>query len=93
MIERNPKHPFVTMAALVVLLLASQGLAQLQLQFPGPAPGRGRGRISKSELVLENRVLSCTWGVSKGHLKPKSVTDKLSATTLQLQETECFKLV
>ncbi len=93
MIERNPKHPFVTMAALVVLLLASQAWAQLQLQFPGPAPGRGQGRISKSELVLENRVLSCAWAVSGSRLKPKSVTDKLSATTLQLQQTECFKLV
>ncbi|MBA7697142.1 hypothetical protein ES703_105801 [subsurface metagenome] len=77
-------------AVLVVLFLAGRGWA---LEFPGPAPGDAQGKIDRGELVLENEVLSCTWSVSGGRLKPKCVTDKLSATTLQLQETECFKLV
>jgi hypothetical protein len=93
MIERNPKYPFVTMGALLVLLLAGQVWAESLLEFPGPAPGRTRGKAGQSELVLENKVLSCTWDVSEGRLKPKRVTDKLSATTLELQGAECFQLV
>ncbi len=87
---QNSRRLFLDAAVLVVLFLAGRGWA---FEFPGPAPGHGQGKISQSELVLENRILSCTWGISGGQLKPKCVTNKLSATTLQLQETECFKLV
>ena len=56
-------------AVLVVLFLAGRGWA---LEFPGPAPGDAQGKIDRGELVLENEVLSCTWSVSGGRLKPKS---------------------
>jgi len=77
----------------MILLIAGRVCAQPQLEFPGPAPGDGQGRISRSELVLENKVLACTWDISEGRLKPKHVMDKLSATTLQLRESECFQLI
>jgi hypothetical protein len=93
MIERNPKHLFVTMGALLVLLLAGQAWAESLLEFPGSAPGKGQGKVDQSKLILENEALSCTWDMSEGRLKPKRVTDKLSATTLELQGAECFQLV
>jgi hypothetical protein len=93
MIVQTPAHRFATLATVVVLLLAGHGWAQSQLAFPGPAPGRGRSEADQSKLVLGNEALSCAWDISGGRLKPKRVTDKLSATTLELQETECFQLV
>jgi len=70
-----------------------RGWARLGLEFPGPAPGDGQGEINQSELVIENKILSCTWDISEGRLKPKRVADKLSATTLTLREAECFQLI
>jgi hypothetical protein len=93
MIERLQKQRFIDTSILVVLLLASCTLAELQLDFPGPEPGPAQGRISRSELILENKLLACTWGINEGQLKPKSVMDKLSATTLQLRQAECFQLI
>jgi len=93
MIERLQKHRLIDTSILVVLLLASCTLAELQLEFPGPEPGLAQGRISRSALILENKVLSCTWGLNDGQLKPKRVMDKLSASTLQLRQAECFQLI
>jgi len=91
--ERTQKHWFADAAILVVLLLAGCTRAEFGLEFPGPAPGLAQGKISRSELVLENKVLACTWDISEGRLTPKRITDKLSATTLSLQDAECFQLV
>lgn len=93
MTERKQKHRPVNTSILVMLLLASCGRAQLQLEFPGQEPGPAQGRISRSELVLENRVISCTWDINDEKLKIKSVMDKLSSTTLQLRQAECFQLI
>ena len=93
MIKRKQKHRLIDTTIMVVLLLSSCAHAELQLQFPGPAPGDGQGRINQSELVLENKVLACTWDVDDGQLKPNSITNKLSPATLQLQQAECFKLI
>ncbi|MHC4330174.1 MAG: alpha-galactosidase [Planctomycetota bacterium] len=93
MIERILKHPIVTTAALLALLLTVQGRTESRLQFPGPAPGKGQARIRQSELVLENDVIFCAWSISDRQLAPNTVTDKLSTSTLDLSETECFQLV
>jgi len=93
LIEEIQKYRFMGTVVLVVSLLSAHVWAESGLEFPGPAPGDGQGRINRSELVLENKVLACTWDISEGRLKPKRVTDKLSATTLQLRESECFQLV
>jgi hypothetical protein len=81
---------FLDVVILIVLSLAGRGWA---LEFPGPMPGDAQGKIDRSELVLENKILSCAWGISEGQLKPKCVTDKLSATTLPLGQGECFQFV
>ncbi|HUV65503.1 MAG TPA: hypothetical protein VMW24_16520 [Sedimentisphaerales bacterium] len=91
--ERISKHVCVALAALAVLLWAGWARAESRLQFPGPAPGAGQAAIEQAELVLENEVLSCSWSIAEGRLKPKCVTDKLTSTTLDLQEAECFQLI
>jgi len=91
--ERISKHVCVALAALAVLLWAGWARAESQLQFPGPEPGEARGKADSTGLVLENEVLSCSWSIAEGRLKPKCVTDKLTSTTLDLQEAECFQLI
>ncbi len=93
MTERTQKHWFADVAVLVILLLAGCTHAEFGLEFPGSAPGDGQGKVNRSELVLENKVLACAWDIHDGQLKPKCVTDKLSATTLQLRNAECFQLI
>jgi len=93
MTARTQKHWFADVVVLAVLLLSGSTRAEFGLEFPGPAPGEGQGRINRSELVLENKVLACGWDIYDGQLKPGRVTDKLSATMLELQGSECFQLV
>jgi len=83
---------FLTIGFLT-LLLAGRGWGRLQLEFPGPAPGNGEGKVKQSELVLENKTIACTWSIAGGQIKLGYVTDKLSETTLQLRQAECFQLV
>jgi hypothetical protein len=93
MIERISKRTHMALGVLLVLLSAGRGYAEYQIQFPGPAPGQARAKVNQSELFLENEALSCVWSISEGRLEPKRVTDKLSATTLELQGTQCFQLI
>ena len=100
LIEKTQKYRFITTVLLVVSLLSTcvwavrkDSLGESGLEFPGPAPGNGQGRVSRSKLVLENKVLECAWDVNDEHLTLNSVTDKLSATTLQLRQAECFQLI
>jgi len=93
MIERTQKQRLVETSVLVMLLFASCARAEFHLEFPGPESGPARGRISRRELILENKVLACTWDVDDGQLNPNSITDKLSSTTLQLRNAECFQLI
>jgi hypothetical protein len=81
------------LATVTVLLLAGQAWTQTQLPFPGPAPGKAQAQATRSELVLENKALSCTWDVSRGRLTPERLTDKLSGAALALRGAECFELV
>ncbi len=91
MTERASRHSFTALVVLTTLLAAGQ--AQSALQFPGPEPGQARGRVDSAGLVLENAVLSCSWSIAEGRLRPKLVTDKFTPTTLDLQQAECFKLI
>lgn len=92
MTEKTQKHLLVA-AVLLVLTPAADGLAKLGLQFPGSAPGEAHAGIDPSELHLKNNVIRCAWNIAEGQLTPKCVTDKMSATTLQLQDAECFQLI
>ena len=93
MIERLQQHRLINTSILVVLLLTGCTLAELQLEFPGPQPGPAQGRINQSELVLENKVLSCTWQINDGRLRLDTITDKLSSTLHKLHKAECFRFI
>ncbi len=93
LIEKIQKYRFMGTVVLVVSLLSAHVWAESGLEFPGPSPGLAQGKVSPGKLVLQNKVLVCTWGISEGRLKPKRVTDKLSATTLELRKAECFQFV
>jgi len=91
--EKTQKRRAVYAAVLAGLLPAGRGWAQSRLEFPGPAPGKAEARVSPGELTLKNNVLQCTWDISKEQLKPRRIVDKLSETTLQARQAECFQLV
>ncbi|MFH1740179.1 MAG: enterotoxin [bacterium] len=76
----------------VVLCLAIAP-AVYALDFPGPEPGPAQAKIQNERLVLSNAVISCAWGVSDDRLKPVSVINHLNGRTLQLGETEVFRLM
>ena len=93
MMEKTQKLRIVYAVVLAGLLPAVRGWAQSRLEFPGPAPGKAEARVSPGELTLKNNVLQCTWDISKEQLKPGRIVDKLSETTLQARQAECFQLV
>jgi hypothetical protein len=93
MIERLQKHGLINTPILVVLLLASYAHAEMSLEFPGPEPGPAEGKTSRNVLVLENKVLACTWFFDEGNLKLNSINDKLLSTTHQLHKAECFQII
>jgi len=103
MSKKIENHAFVCAMVLALLPLGASTTAETRLarqtygrlEFPGPAPGDAQGKVSKSELILENNVLSCTWDVSQGRLRPKHVTDKKSGmrSIPYSPEAECFQLV
>ena len=66
------KHRLVDTTILAMLLIVSCGRAELHLEFPGPEPGPAQDRISRSALILENKVIACTWGIYDGRLKLKN---------------------
>ncbi|MHC4116032.1 MAG: alpha-amylase family protein [Planctomycetota bacterium] len=93
MITRTSRHPFVIIATVLVILLAGRTPAQSRLAFPGPAPGKAGAKVGRGELVLANKVLSCTWDLSQRKLKLKRLTDNISGDVLELRDAECFQLV
>jgi len=93
MSEKVESHIFVCAMVLALLPLGAGITAQAQVEFPGPAPGDAQGRVSKTELILENNVLFCSWDISQGWVKPKHVTDKLTQSQLTLLEAEYFRLM
>ncbi len=93
MSEKIESHRFLCAIVTALLSTVTCVVAEARLEFPGPAPGDVRGKVTKGELILENKVLSCTWDISQGRLKTKQVTDKLTPNILQLLESECFQLI
>ena len=91
MTEKN--FCFIGAAILAALLLTTGTSAESKLEFPGPAPGDAQGRVYKDELILQNKLLSCTWDVSEGRLKPQYVRNKLTSNTIQIKEAECFQFI
>jgi hypothetical protein len=93
MTGRNTKRMFLVSVALIGLLLVYHVRAEAPFEFPGREPGNAEGRIAQGELILQNNVVACTWSTMDEHIRPTSVTDGLSGSTLQLQMAESFQLV
>ena len=84
---------WLILAVLTALVLSNNSQAQSRLDFPGPAPGNARGRVLDDKLILQNKLISCTWSLSEEYLKSQQVRNKLTKRTIQMQDTECFILV
>jgi len=95
MSKKIENHTFLYAIILALLPLGGSTTAEAGLEFPGPAPGDAQGRASKSELILENNVVSCAWDISQGRLKLKNVTDKKSGmrSIPYAPEGECLQLI
>ena len=83
----------IVAAVLTALLLTNNSQAQSRLDFPGTAPGNARARVLKDKLILQNKLISCSWSTAEGQLKPQHVTNKLTKKTIQMQDTQCFLIV
>ncbi len=83
----------IVAAVLTALLLTTNSHAESGLTFPGPAPGNAQGRLLKDKLILQNKLISCTWSVSEGRLKPQRLRNKLTKRTIQMSDTQCFLIV
>ena len=95
MTTRRQRHWFSAEAVLVALLITgcvapARGAG---IDFPGPDPGVASGTEDSGRLVMENEVIASTWQLAGGQLKPASVTDKLSGTTIALKGAECFQVI
>ena len=84
---------FISISVFVVLFLGGFNSAIAEIEFPGPKPDSAQCRLDGSKLVLENDLLSCQWDISGGRLKPERFVDKLSGTTIEAGQAECFQLV
>jgi len=84
---------FIGTAILAAMILTTGAYAESKLEFPGPAPGDAQGRLYKNELILQNRLISCTWSVSEERLKPRYIRNKLTKKTIQMRNTQCFLFV
>ena len=95
MSEKMASHPFLYGLVLALSSFGTCMAVSAQPEFPGPPPGDAQGKVSETELILENEVLACAWGISQGRLRPKNVTDKKSGikTIPYSVDAECFQLI
>jgi hypothetical protein len=87
------KFWLIVAAALTALFLTNNSHAQSRLDFPGTAPGNARARVLKDRLILQNKLISCSWSTAEGQLKAQRITNKLTKRTIQMQDTQCFLIV
>lgn len=87
-----PRDRFAV-AAVLVMLFAHFATGARALDFPGPAPGPARATLEDSSVVLENDVISLSWRVEEGALKPLKLANKLSRVDIDLGSAECFRIV
>lgn len=63
------------------------------LDYPGASPGTAKAHCTATEATLENNAIAMHWTFSDGHLKPNRLTDKQSAASLPLGDSECFQFI
>ena len=62
------------------------------MEFPGPEPGSASGQLADGQLVLENRVLAATWGVTEGEFRLVELEDRIAHQGLRLKNSEAFRI-
>ncbi|MCX7824554.1 MAG: enterotoxin [Verrucomicrobiae bacterium] len=63
------------------------------VDFPGPEPQQAKATLEGNRFVMENQVLRCEWTTSNGRFKPVRAVDKLSGTTLPMDDVESFRFL
>jgi len=63
-----------------------------EVAFPGPQPGRAKGGHSRGVFTLENSVISGSWRVSGGRLKPAQWTNRLTGQRFEQATNELFRV-
>lgn len=60
--------------------------------FPGTAPGKAEAKAEKERLILQNAILAGEWKIAEGVLRPVRFADKLSGSTIDAANAECFQV-
>ena len=90
--------PLSRTLTVVVIVLGTIGVAAdvcapaAAIEYPGPAPGKAAATARDGLLGLENAVLSMTWRVAKGSLRPATLQDKIARQAAAVEKCECFAL-
>lgn len=77
---------------LALLFSQSAAIPAAAVEFPGPRPGAARAAQRGDELTLENNVIVATWKSGRGTLRPVTLTDRLSAASVDQGGAELFRL-
>jgi len=91
--ERTQNKMLLYATILAVLFVTACAEPTAGIDFPVLTPGKAQSRMTQNELILENDAIACAWSIREGQLILSRVTDKLSATTLDSMDAECFQLV
>jgi hypothetical protein len=62
------------------------------IDYPGPTPGKAQAANADGLLTVKNGVLSMTWRVVAGSLRPVAVEDRIAGKVFPLDKSECFAL-
>ena len=95
--QLSPKHMkrFLSVGlvcAIWSLLFAGDFARAATVEFPGPQPGAVRSVQNHDAFTLENHVISETWAMVDGKLRPTRLVNKLTGETFDQTGTELFRL-
>jgi hypothetical protein len=76
---------------LIGALDAHHGAAEVT--FPGTAPGPAVAQLRDEQLSLGNNVVRMTWRITDARLRPVSIENRMTGTSLAIELEECFQLV
>ena len=78
--------------AALILTMAVACARAATVEFPGPQPGSVRSARNHDSFMLENRVISETWSMADGTLRPTRLVNKLTGESFDQTGTELFRL-
>ena len=82
------RHSFACGISLLALALS----VHAAVDFPGPMPGKAESSQRSGVLTLENSVVSESWQVAGGQLRPLRLQNKLTGKPLDQTGAELFRL-